>query len=59
MPALAKGQNAPLQSETITISVALSAPADVSALLLTESGKVVPTPTSSSTTNPPALASNW
>ncbi|NKR65343.1 stress protein [Rhodococcus hoagii] len=40
MPALAKGQNAPLQSDTITISVALSAPADVSALLLTESGKV-------------------
>ncbi|WJJ14297.1 TerD family protein (plasmid) [Prescottella equi] len=40
MPALAKGQNAPLQSDTITISVALSAPADVSALLLTEAGKV-------------------
>lgn len=40
MPALAKGQNAPLQSDTITISVALSAPADVSALLLTETGKV-------------------
>ena len=40
MPALAKGQNAPLQSDTITISVALSAPVDVSALLLTESGKV-------------------
>lgn len=40
MPALAKGQNAPLQSETITVSIALSASADLSALLLTESGKV-------------------
>ncbi|WP_024793249.1 TerD family protein [Tomitella biformata] len=40
MPTLAKGQNAPLEADTITISVALSAPADVSALLLTESGKV-------------------
>lgn len=40
MPALAKGQNAPLQFDTISISVALSAPADVSALLVTDSGKV-------------------
>lgn len=37
---LSKGQNAPLQSDTITILVALAAPADVSALLLTEAGKV-------------------
>ncbi|WP_137724536.1 TerD family protein [Prescottella subtropica] len=37
---LTKGQNAPLHSDTIVVSVALSAPADVSALLLTESGKV-------------------
>lgn len=40
MPPLAKGQNAPLSSDTVVISVALSAPADVSALLLTESGMV-------------------
>lgn len=37
---LSKGQNASLQSDTITISVALAAPAEVSALLLTEAGKV-------------------
>ena len=37
---LTKGQNAPLPTDTIVVSVALSAPADVSALLLTESGKV-------------------
>lgn len=40
MLSLAKGQNAPLESGTITISVELSAPADVSALLVTESGVV-------------------
>ncbi|MGW6693095.1 TerD family protein [Rhodococcus sp. NPDC054953] len=37
---LTKGQNAPLQTDTIVVSVALSTQADVSALLLTESGKV-------------------
>lgn len=40
MLSLAKGQNAPLESGTITISVSLSAPADLSALLVTESGVV-------------------
>ncbi|WP_305094965.1 TerD family protein [Prescottella sp. R16] len=37
---LTKGQNAPVQAETIVVSVALSAPADVSALLLTDAGTV-------------------
>jgi len=37
---LAKGQNATLTSADVVISVALSTPADLSALLVTDSGKV-------------------
>ncbi|MFX0573598.1 TerD family protein [Nocardia nepalensis] len=37
---LAKGQNGPLAANDVVISVQLSAPADLSALLVTESGKV-------------------
>ena len=37
---LAKGQNGPLATNDVVISVQLSAPADLSALLVTESGKV-------------------
>ncbi|MBH0778609.1 TerD family protein [Nocardia bovistercoris] len=37
---LAKGQNGPLASDNVVISVQLAAPADLSALLVTERGKV-------------------
>ena len=37
---LAKGQNGPLATNDVVISVQLTAPADLSALLVTESGKV-------------------
>ncbi|MEV4237849.1 TerD family protein [Nocardia sp. NPDC050408] len=37
---LAKGQNGPLAANDVVISVQLTAPADLSALLVTESGKV-------------------
>ncbi|WP_054815305.1 TerD family protein [Nocardia arizonensis] len=37
---LAKGQNGPLDSNNLVISVQLTAPADLSALLVTERGKV-------------------
>lgn len=37
---LAKGQNAPLSATEVVVSVELSAPADLSALLVTENGKV-------------------
>ncbi|MGW4364754.1 TerD family protein [Nocardia takedensis] len=37
---LAKGQNGPLASDDVVISVQLTAPADLSALLVTERGKV-------------------
>ncbi|WP_162272687.1 TerD family protein, partial [Nocardia lijiangensis] len=37
---LAKGQNGPLATNDVVISVQLSAPADLSALLVTERGKV-------------------
>ncbi|WP_433757758.1 TerD family protein [Nocardia sp. CA-135398] len=37
---LAKGQNGPLAANDVVISIQLTAPADLSALLVTESGKV-------------------
>ncbi|WP_330251651.1 TerD family protein [Nocardia sp. NBC_00565] len=37
---LAKGQNGPLATNDVVISIQLTAPADLSALLVTESGKV-------------------
>ncbi|WP_040697469.1 TerD family protein, partial [Nocardia vinacea] len=37
---LAKGQNGPLATNDVVISVQLTAPADLSALMVTESGKV-------------------
>lgn len=40
MSALSKGQNGPLPAGPVTVTVDLPAPADVSALLVTESGKV-------------------
>ncbi|KXO97716.1 TerD family protein [Tsukamurella pseudospumae] len=40
MTALSKGQNGPLPAGPVTVTVDLPAPADVSALLVTESGKV-------------------
>ena len=40
MSSLAKGQNAPLPGPDVVISVDVAAPADVSALLVTEAGKV-------------------
>ncbi|MET9326129.1 TerD family protein [Tsukamurella sp. NPDC003166] len=40
MTALSKGQNGPLPAGPVTVTVELPAPADVSALLVTESGKV-------------------
>lgn len=40
MTALSKGQNGPLPAGPVTITVDLPAPADVSALLVTDSGKV-------------------
>ncbi|CAM2979418.1 TerD family protein [Skermania piniformis] len=38
--ALAKGQNAPLSTDTVVLSAQLTAPADLSALLVTDRGKV-------------------
>lgn len=38
--ALSKGQNGPLSTTDLVVSVTLTAPADVSALLVTEAGKV-------------------
>lgn len=40
MTALSKGQNGPLSTTDLVVSVTLTAPADVSALLVTEAGKV-------------------
>ncbi|RDH12410.1 TerD family protein, partial [Tsukamurella pulmonis] len=40
MTALSKGQNGPLPAGPVTVTVELPAPADVSALLVTDSGKV-------------------
>ena len=37
---LTKGQNAPLTTPVVRVGVQLSAPADVSALLVTDAGKV-------------------
>ena len=40
MPPLAKGQNGPLNANDVVVSVELSTPADLSGLLVTETGKV-------------------
>ncbi len=40
VPALAKGANAPLSSSSVIVTVDLAAPADLSALLVTSTGKV-------------------